>query len=262
MAGQSEDVTSPLYSNSLNTYPFSYLPGKFGFYRPQVRFETYQPIGGGFTLIYKGAIAQTIQTFQVADEVIGDQAGLPDGQSRIALGYGKPDLRDQYQRRPFELGVSGHIGKRQGTRLGVLITDRRFTSWSGDIDLSFKIGRKLRFNAEFFAGSVLGDYAGGVFQTFNPVRLVAIRAAGAWAQLTYDISDKWQVNAAYGRDDPFNRDLAPGQRSVNESGFGNFYYKITPRLWVATEFSRWRTNWVGLPAGRAFRVEPAVLFFF
>jgi hypothetical protein len=262
MAGQAEDVTSPLYSNSLNTYPFSYLPGKFGFYRPQVRFETYQPIGGGFTLIYKGAIAQTIQTFQVADEVIGDQAGLPDGQSRIALGYGKPDLRDQYQRRPFELGVSGHIGKRQGTRLGVLVTDRRFTSWSGDIDLSFKIGRKLRFNAEFFAGSVLGDYAGGVFQTFNPVRLVAIRAAGAWAQLTYDISDKWQVNAAYGRDDPFNRDLALGQRSFNESGFANFYYKITPRLWVATEFSRWRTNWVGLPAGRAFRVEPAVLFFF
>lgn len=262
MAGQSEDVMSPLYSNSLNTYPFSYLPGKFGFFRPQVRFETSQPIGGDFTLIYKGAIAQSIQTFQVADEVIGDQAGLPDGQSRLALGYGKPDLRDPYQRRPFELGVSGHIGKREGTQLGVLITDRRFTSWSGDIDLSFKIGRKLRFNAEFFTGSVLGDYAGGIFQTFNPVRLVAIRAAGAWAQLTYDISDKWQVNAAYGRDDPVNRDLALGQRSFNDAGFGNFYYRITPRIWVAAEISRWRTNWVGLPAGRVFRIEPAVLFFF
>src|SRR5215813_3294085 len=262
MAGQAEDVMSPLYSNSLNTYPFSYLPGKFGFFRPQVRFETYQPIGDNFTFIYQGVIAQAIQTFQVADEVIGDQAGLPDGQSRIALGYGKPDLRDQYKRRPFELGVSGHIGKRQGTQLGVVITDRRFTSWSGDIDLSFKIGRKLRFNTEFFTGSVLGDYAGGVFQTFNPVRLVSIRAAGAWAQLTYDVSDKWQVNAAYGRDDPFNRDLALGQRSLNVSGFANFYYRLTPRLWLATEFSRWRTNWVGLPAGRVFRVEPAVLFFF
>jgi hypothetical protein len=262
MAGQAEDLTSPLYSNSLNTYPFSYLPGKFGFFRPQVRFETYQPIGGGFTLIYKGAIAQAIQTFQVADEVIGDQAGLPDGQSRIALGYGKPDPRDPNLRRPFELGVSGHIGKRQGTRLGLLVTARKFTTWSGDVDLSFKIGRKLRFNAEFFTGSVLGDYAGGVFQTFNPLRLVSIRATGAWAQLTYDISDKWQVNAAYGRDDPINRDLAVAQRSLNESGFGNFYYRITPRLWVAAEFSRWRTNWVGLPTGRAFRIEPAVLFFF
>src|SRR5262245_48145 len=262
LAGQAEDLVSPLISNSLNTYPFSYLSGKLGFLRPQVRFETYQPIGDNFTFIYQGAIAQAIQTFQVADEVIGDQAGLPDGQSRLALGYGKPDLHDRYHRRPFELGVTGHIGKRSGTQLGVLITQREFTTWSGDIDLSFKIGRKLRINAEFFGGSVLGDFAGGVFQTFNPARLVAIRAAGAWAQVTYDISDKWQVNAAYGRDDPYNRDLALGQRSLNVSGFGNFYYRITPRLWVATEFSRWRTNWVGLPAGRAFRVEPAVLFFF
>ncbi|MGH9836393.1 MAG: hypothetical protein ACRD9Y_25500, partial [Blastocatellia bacterium] len=109
---------------------------------------------------------------------------------------------------------------------------------------------------------VLGDYVGGAFQTFNPVRGVAIRAAGAWAQLTYDISDKWQVNGGYGRDDPYNRDLASGQRSLNVMGFGNFFYRITPRLWVALEFNRWRTKWVGLPTGSAFRVEPAVLFFF
>jgi hypothetical protein len=146
--------------------------------------------------------------------------------------------------------------------LGVIITQNEFTSWSEDVDLSFKIGRKLRLNAEFFSGSVLGDYAGGIFQTFNPVRLTPIRAAGAWTQLTYDISDKWQFNAAYGRDDPVNRDLAIGQRSLNAMGFGNIFYRITPRLWVATEFSRWRTNWVGLPAGRAFRVEPSVMFFF
>jgi hypothetical protein len=262
LAGQTYDVLTPTYSNSLNVYPAGFLPGRIGFLRPQVRYETYQPISDGFTFIYQGAIAEAIQTFQVSDEVIGDQAGLPDGQSRFALGYGKPDPKDRYHRRPFELGVSGHVGKRQGVQLGVVVTDRRFTTWSGNIDLSFKIGRKLRFDAEFFNGSVLGDYAAGVFQTFNPARLVSIRAAGGWAQLTYDINDKWQVNASYGRDDPFNRDLAPGQRSFNHIGFGNFFYRITPRLWVATEVSRWRTNWVGLPAGRVFRVEPAVLFFF
>lgn len=262
MAGQAPDIVSPIISNSLNAYPFSYVPGKLGFFRPQARFETYQPISDDFTFIFQGAIAQAIQTFQVGDEVIGDQAGRPDGQMRLALGYGKPDPHDPNHRRPFELGVFGHIGKRRGTQLGRVIAQSDFTTWSGDIDLSFKIGSRLRFNGEFFRGSVLGDYAGGIFQTFNPVRLVAIRAAGAWAQLTYDINDKWQVNAAYGRDDPYNRDLATGQRSLNETGFVNFYYKITPRLWVAAEFSRWRTTYVGLPTGRAFRVEPAVFFFF
>jgi len=262
LAGQTYDILTPTLSNSLNIYPAGFQPGRIGFFRPQVRFETYQPISDDFTFIYQGAIAEAIQTFQVADEVIGDQAGLPDGQSRFALGYGKPDPKDRYHRRPFELGVSGHLGKRSGTQLGVVITQRKFTTWSGSIDLGFKIGGKLRFDAEFFGGSVLGDYAAGVVQTFNPERLVSIRAAGGWAQLTYDINDKWQINAAYGRDDPFNRDLAPGQRSFNQMGFGNFFYRITPRLWLATEFSRWRTNWVGLHAGRAFRVEPAVLFFF
>ena len=262
LAGQTTDVISPTFSNSLNVFPAGFQPGRLGFFRPQVRFETYQPISDDYTFIFQGAIAEAIQTFQVADEVIGDQAGLPDGQSRLALGYGKPDPKDRYHRRPFELGVSGHIGKRSGTQLGDLITQRKFTTWSGNIDLTFKIVSKLRFTAEFFNGSVLGDFTGGIFQTFNPVRLVGIRAAGAWAQLTYDINDKWQVNAAYGRDDPFNRDLAAGQRSFNDMGFANFYYRITPRLWVATEFSRWRTNWVGIPAGRAFRVEPAVMFFF
>lgn len=262
LAGQAPDIISPLFSNSLNIYPAGFQPGRLGFFRPQARFETYQPISDDFTFIFQGAVAEAIQTFQVADEVIGEQAGLPDGQIRLALGYGKPDPQDRYHRRPFELGVSGHIGKRRGAQLGVRITEREFTTWSGDIDLSFKIGSKLRFNGEFFGGSVLGDYAGGVFQTFNPERLVAIRAAGAWAQLTYDISDKWQVNGGYGRDDPYNRDLAFRQRSLNEMGFGNFFYKITPRLWVALELSRWRTTYIGLPTGAAFRVEPAVLFFF
>jgi len=73
---------------------------------------------------------------------------------------------------------------------------------------------------------------------------------------------RWHVNGGYGRDDPYNRDLNLRQRSLNEMGFMNVFYRITPRLWVAAEFSRWRTNWVSLPSGRAFRVEPAVMFIF
>jgi hypothetical protein len=261
LAGQTDDVVAPLFPNSLNQYPITFMPGSLGYFRPQARFETFQPVSDDFTFIFQGAIAQAIQTFDVSDEVVGRQTGMPDGNVRLALGYGEPAPNDPLQKRPFELGVSGHIGERRGTLLAIPVVERDFTSWSGTIDLTFKLG-KLRFDGEYFGGSVLGDYAGGIFQTFNPVRGVAIRATGAWAQLTYDISDKWQVNGGYGRDDPYNRDLDFGQRSLNEMGFGNFFYRITPRLWVALEFSGWRTKWVGLPTGSAFRVEPAVMFFF
>lgn len=266
LGGQTEDVVSPLYPNTLNQYPISYMPGSLGYFRPQARFETYQPISANTTFIFQGALATPIQTFDVPGEVIGRQAGVPDGQARMALGFGQADPNDPLKKRPFELGVSGHYGKRRGDLLALPIIEREFTTWSGNVDLSFKIG-SLRFETEYFQGSVLGDYAGAIFQTFNPLRGVGIRAAGGWAQLRYRINDKWEVTGGYGRDDPDNRDLFPpigleASRSLNEMAFGNFMYNITPRLIFGLEFAGWRTHWVGLPTGRVFRVEPAVIFIF
>ena len=120
---------------------------------------------------------------------------------------------------------------------------------------------RVTFKGQFFHGSVLGDYSGGGFQTFNPVRAVPVRASGGWTQLTYDINDRWQVNGGFGRDDPYNRDLSLG-RSLNQKGYTNAFYKITPRLWTALEFSHWRTLWIDVPEGNAFRIEQAFMFFF
>jgi hypothetical protein len=203
LAGQTVDVVAPLAPNTLNQYPVTFIPGSLGYFRPQVRFETFQPINDKFTFILQGALTQAIQTFdvgtasigpgEVSKDVIGRQTGLPDGQTRVGLGYGKPAPDDPLQQRPFEIGLSGHLGKRRGDLVSLPIIERDFTSWSGTVDLTFKIGR-VRFSGEFFGGSILGDYAGAIFQTFNPERGVAIRAAGGWAQLTYDINKRWQVN--------------------------------------------------------------------
>ena len=112
MAGQAEDLIVPTLLELAQHVSILFSTWQVWFFRPQVRLETYQPIGGGFTLSTygRGNRTQAIQTFQVAEEVIGDQQACPMV-SRIALGYGKLDLRDPYLRRPFELGVSGHIGK-------------------------------------------------------------------------------------------------------------------------------------------------------
>ncbi|MGH9855064.1 MAG: hypothetical protein ACREBD_34975, partial [Blastocatellia bacterium] len=165
LAGQAQDVVSPLFPNTLNQYPIRYIPGSLGYFRPQVRLETYQPISDNFTFIFRGAVAEAIQTFDVGNEVVGKQTGKPDGQARVAVGYGKPAPDDPFQKRLFEVGISGHIGERRGTLLTQPIVERDFTSWSENVDLSFKLGGKLRFEAEYFRGSVLGDYVGGAFQT-------------------------------------------------------------------------------------------------
>src|SRR5262249_12108629 len=57
LAGQTNDIVSPLDPYTLNQFPNTYMPGSLGYYRPQVRFDTYQPIGDNFTFIFQGAIA-------------------------------------------------------------------------------------------------------------------------------------------------------------------------------------------------------------
>jgi hypothetical protein len=140
--------------------------------------------------------------------------------------------------------------------------ERDFTTWSGNIDVSARLGSKARVEGELFVGSILGDYKGGILHTFNPIRGIGIRAAGGWAQLQYQINSRLSVAGGYALDDTFNRDLSLGFRSKNDVVQGNFFYSITPRLHFGLEVSRWRTNWVGLPDGRAVRIEPAIWYIF
>lgn len=262
LVGQTGDVVSPLIPGTLNYYPVSFAPGSLGYFRPQIRFEFQKAADNGYTYIFQGAIAQAIQTLQISDEVIGRQTGAPDGQLRFALAHGKPNPADPLQKRPFELGLSAHIGERRGTLLALPALERDFTTWSWNVDLAFDLGSKARVEGEFFWGSVLGDYAGGILQTFNPTRGNGIRAVGGWANLRYRVNEKWAVNGGYGIDDPNNKDLSFGNRSSNDMVYGNFFYSISQRLQFGLEFAHWRTRWVGLPTGGVFRIEPALIYFF
>jgi hypothetical protein len=259
LAGQAGDIVAPLSPKSLNIYPGSYLPGDIGTNRPQLRYEHKRPVGEETTFLFQGAIATAVQTFQVSDEVLGFGTDVPDGQLRVAIGHGKANPQDP--KRPFEIGISGHIGRRRSLRVSAL-TERDFTTWSGTIDMAARLGGKARVEGEVFAGSILGDYKGGILHTFNPIRSRGIRAAGGWAQLQYQVNSKLSVAGGYALDDTFNKDLSPGFRSKNHVIQGIFFYSIAPRLQVGLEVSRWRTRWAGLPDGKVVRVEPAIFYVF
>lgn len=260
LAGQSGDVISPLMPATLNFIPLSYLPGSIGYVRPQIRYE-YRTLGEDFTFGVQAAVSQAVQTLQVRDEVVGLNTEVPDGQLRLAVAHGVPDPHDPFQKKPFEFGLSGHIGERRGTLLTVPVRQEDFSSWSGNADLSVAYG-KFRLEGEFFTGAILGDYAGAILQTFNPTGGNAIRAIGGWAQLQFHVDPQWLVTAGYGIDDPNNEDLATGSRSYNETLFGNVLYNITTRLRCGIEFGYWHTRWVDLDDGKVFRIEQAFLYYF
>jgi hypothetical protein len=122
-----------------------------------------------------------VQTLQVSEEVLGFGTDVPDGQLRFALSHGKTSPQDP--KRPFQVGISGHVGQRRALLVTALF-ERDFTTWSGNLELSAKLGSRLRVEGELFVGSILGDYKAGILHTFNPVRGIGIDAAGGWAQLS------------------------------------------------------------------------------
>jgi hypothetical protein len=259
LAGLASDFVSPLSPRSLNLYPGSYLPCDLGTNRPQVRYECQRSVGDATTLVFQGGIATAVQTFQVSDEVLGFGTDVPDLNLRVGLGRG--DIGPASRKRPLELGLSGHVGRRRALRVAVL-TERDFTTWSGNIDAGVGLGARTRLEGEVFVESILGDYKGGILHTFNPIREVGVRAAGGWAQLHYQVNPRLSVAGGYGLDDTFDDDLSTGFRSKNDVIQGNFFYNISPRLVFGVEVSRWRTNWVGVPDGRVIRVEPAIFYVF
>src|SRR5262249_19993709 len=150
---------SPLLPASLDAFPASYMPGSIGYVRPQLRVEYNQPFGDGKSFIIQGAIAQAIQTLRLSNSVVARETGVPDGQLRLAFGDG---ALNPLGKRKLEVGVSAHVGQRRAQLLVPPFVDKDFTTWSFNVDASVALGSRTRLEGEYFVGSVLGDYYGGI----------------------------------------------------------------------------------------------------
>lgn len=255
LLGQAGAPISPLGPRTLVLYPGSTIPGNFGGGRPQARYEFATANARERTFTLRAAIAQPVQTYQVSEETVGQPTAFPDVLLRAALGHG-------VKVKTFEVGVGGHYGHRRSTQTVPVFIEKVYTTWSGNIDAMASLGKRATVKGELFVGQVLGDFGVAIQQTFNPFLEIPIRAVGGWAQIQYEINPRWSATGGFGIDNPNDDDLSRGFRSKNEMVFANAYYAITSRLHIGTELSYWYTHWVGLPDGRAIRVENSLLFAF
>jgi hypothetical protein len=217
------------------------------------------------TLLVQGCLALPVQTFQVSDEFVGRQAGIPDFQARIALGSGEPGPAGaaiKPRERPIEIGIDGHWGRRKITSLPPNVRTLTYRTWSMGGDLHAKLPTDTTFRGEVFVGSLLGDYQAGVFHTVDPILLTAVRAWGFWAQIVQAIGGGFRVGAAYGLDDPNEGDLAPVTRARNQAVLLTGWFEINKQLGFGAEASRWWTKFVGLDTATAWRADVAVFFGF
>lgn len=187
----------------------------------------------------------------------GEQSRWPGVETRVAL----LGPATGSEREGSHLGVGGYFAPHDSVLLG-----RRFDSWAGSLDARLLLPGHLEFSGNSYRGQALGGLGGGAFKDF--VYLVdsdtggyysrIVNDVGGWAQLKERLSERFEMNAAFGVDNAFARDLrgydvaggtAYQNLARNRTYTGNVIYNPSAYLLFSIEYRHLVSSpIVGLPA--------------
>jgi len=261
IAGQTNDLISPLYPYTLN-YTVGWSAGNIGYRRAQLRATYIYPLNENTELIGALALARTSGTVNEDLDLDlqndGEDAGFPTVQARLALAI-------RLLTKKFSVfGISGHYGEEEidwelnPFTLGE--KQERVKSWSLNADINLPLTERVSVQGEAFVGYNLDDYFGGILQGVNPTTQEVIKSAGGWLQLSYLHNDKWTYHLGCGIDDPKDNDLSAGMRNRNQFYFGNVVYSLIPPVDIGVEYSYWKTEYEKKRAGRAHRIQASIIY--
>lgn len=249
LAGQTWDVVSPLYPGTL-MYSVGWGAGNIGYRRAQFRAERYFHFSDHLLVTTQASINCNLIS-ELGSGVAGDHADWPVVEGRLGFTLGDRGKGG----RPFEFGISGHIGEQSWDFLTPPVADDvALRTWSFNVDFRYPITSRLGVQGEFFTGENLGAYLGGAVQGVNTAARDTIRSTGGWVEVWYDWTSRLHSHAGYSIDDPWNGDITTG-RTYNQFFFANLSYDLTKKFLVGVEASQWKTNWAGKLPGDSFRLE-------
>jgi hypothetical protein len=253
LAGQTEDVISPLVTGSLN-YSVGWGGGNIGFRRMQIRADRYLKFSSTNMLTLTGSINQNIvRDFNTIEEIDRESSGWPLVEARLGWTLG-PRCKNSH---PAVFGISGHIGE-QGFdfELPPLRDDARIKTWSVNADMFLPITDRLGIQGEFFTGSDLSTFWGGIIQGVDRGRRKGIRSTGGWIEVWYDWASDLHSHAGYSIDDPLNSNItSPIGRVYNQYFFVNGIIDVTENVRFGLEVSSWKTLYVARTPGKSVGFE-------
>lgn len=225
--------------------------GNTGSFRGQVRAEHFFKPSDTFQLTCQLAISEPVATIVTNNRRILEDNGWPNVEARLALALGSvEELSGSRKLRCLELGVSGVVGQLRTTRLITAPTDPEVPNravvdvWGLGVDGQWAVTPQFGFAGEFFIGQGLGEYNGGVLQSFNSETFQAIRTCGGWGEAYCYFSDNLHLHAGYGVDAPLRRDLAPTQFARNQTYFANLVWDATKVFQISFEVDYRKTNYI------------------
>ena len=262
---------SPTSFATLAVPALSYA-GNLWSWAPQIRVEHRVALGDASSLLFQGGILDP-----VSGETPGAspyrQAGPGESSRQPAYGTRVAWTRDVFGQ-PLRVGVGGFYG-RQDYGYG-----RTADAWAAMTDLELPFGSRFSLSGKLYRGRALGGFYGGLgqsvlFSSSNPgnqyTEVIGLNSIGGWAQLKYRPARKLEINAAFGMDNPYAKDLdyfqypqsyegAPLSR--NRAGFANVIYRPRSDLLFSAEYRQMETNSIatGLSGAGHLNLMMGVLF--
>jgi hypothetical protein len=257
LAGQASDTMSPLLPDTLN-YTVLWDAGNIGYRRPQIRLTKGFPVGKDVELQLEGAVARTIGRTSPVGSESGEDAGYPTFQGRVSVTLPWVGFK------PMTVGFSGHWGREEYDFNNITphVTNKKFESWSINLDVTQPINKWLAVKGELFNGENIDAYAGGIGQGVNLTTYQEIGSKGGWVAAELGPWDKWRFNIGTGVDGVDGGDVKTGDRLMNRSIFGNVIYSATKNAEIGFELSRWQTDYKGSGDADDLRAQTSLIYKF
>ena len=228
LAGQAYDIISPLLPSTVN-YPVLWNCGNIGYRRPMIQIGNVTKKG----IEVVGALSRNIAGDLDGDgNDDGEDASLPTVQGRIS-----------YVDKGINIGISGHYGRMERNDF-TSGREETYNSCSINGHFSLALTPVVTVKGEAFSGKTLGQYLGGIGQSFDHVSGTELKSSGGWINLTLKANQKTTLSAGAGLDDPED-DKINGfpVRTSNMCIFGNVQTQIAYNTIAGVEVSNWRTGY-------------------
>ena len=262
IAGQTWDLISSLIP-FVDDPAIMWDAGNIGARHPQICFAKGLSAGEKGRIELAAAASRTIGEKNSTPSIIttdpGKDAAMPTIQGRIA--YSVPLLVSS---QPATLAFSGHYGQEEWDS-DTQGTHKTLDSWSCNLELTMPICPKMTVAGEYFTGSNLDDYYGGIGQGVNTATLKEIRTSGGWAALRYIANPSTSFSFGAGIDNPNDNDLnglTTNPRLRNQIIFGSIVNKITPSFILGLQLAQWKTDFYNGDKGNALRLQSSLTYKF
>jgi len=249
-AGLLSDVFNPR-KPSVISLASMFSSGNTGSFRSQARIERYINPSPTSEYTLQIALSDPIQSvFGSRDLRIQEDNGWPNVEGRVNMGLGLEEDRSGGRKaRAFELGSSAFVGQIRTTRSILSPPDPQSPTrtvvdcWGFGIDAEINITQSMGVQGELFTGSGLGEYNGGIGQTFDSSTQQAIRSKGGWGEFFVYLTPKLHVHAGYGIDSPLNRTGDTFLLTENQTYFTNIVWNWTKNIQISNQVDFRRTSY-------------------